>query len=174
MLLTRSLAVVSQGGYARLMNYEEFLKLLPYLVTFASLIVTAILGIANYQISRGKASLEKERFANEKAMVFWDKKVVAYSDVWAAVTAAHDGYLAWQPIADDPSEALRKWAVITIVNEKGSQGEIDGLTRRVRDDPDYWLGWLIQNRKPNFPDLAAKVLEVREGFLFVAPRHREM
>jgi len=56
------------------MNYEEFLKLLPYLVTFASLIVSAILGIANYQISRKTASLEKERLAHDKAIVYWDKK----------------------------------------------------------------------------------------------------
>jgi hypothetical protein len=74
MLLTRYLAEVSKGGYAGGMNYEELLKLLPYLVTFASLIVTAILGIANYQISRGQASLEKERFANDKAMVFGTRR----------------------------------------------------------------------------------------------------
>src|SRR5215213_1432586 len=158
------------------MTYEQLLKLLPYLVTFASLIVTAILGIANYRISHDTASLEKERFAHDKAMVYWNEKVTVYSKVWTAVTTAYEGYLSWQNIADDPSEALRKWAVITLINErKGSpdggrqqrkrrwlaagdptQDAIDDLQQRVRDDPDYWLGWLREERKPNFEELEAE------------------
>jgi len=153
------------------MPYEELLKLLPYLVAFASLVVSAILGIANYQISRGNASLEKERLAHDKAMVYWDKKVTVYSNVWAAATTAYEGYLNWQVIADDPREQLRKWAVIRTVREKGSQREIDKFNRQVQEDPNYWLGWLLEGRKPNFEELEA---EVRKQSFFLSPLHREL
>ncbi len=153
------------------MSTAELIKLAPFAVALASLAATGLLGYANYALSRDRSRLDREQFAHAKAMVFWDKKVEAYSTIWSLVTDAVEEFRALADAATDPHDALRKWVVIKRVNAnvpEDDEGFLD-LGRRVEEDPGSWLPWMLSERKVQFDELAAGV---KSRYFFLAPSER--
>jgi hypothetical protein len=150
-------------------SYDEFIKILPFVVATISLVITGILGVANYLLSRDKTRLDRERLAHDRAMMYWDKRVEVYSAVWSAVTEAFEEYISLKEVADDPDEALRKWAVIRTVKEDPEKAE--ELRQAVKDRPDSFLSWLLSERRRDFSELEA---DVRKQYFFLTPHHRNV
>jgi hypothetical protein len=155
------------------MTADSFVRVMPFVIAIASVVVTGLLAYANYRLSRDKMSLDRERLAHEKAIVFWGKKVEAYSEVWSAATEAYEEFLDLKSVADDPIEELHKWVLVRSVKEGKTEDKYDPkyieLEEAVKRDPDGSLPWMLSQRTI---DPGALEEEVRKDFFFLSPDHR--